>query len=279
LTLAIWHAVTSGGESVRSLSIKGANDPSLDDLGDGVKATGLVQDLHIIPGLWKIDGYTALVNRLKSSLQLEGGRNLFEFAYDWRRHNRIAARKLAQAAKGWLDRWRATSGASDAKLVLVAHSMGGFVSKYFLESMGGWKDTRALVTFGTQPRLAQRARGPRQRLLGSRSPAEARPDFDARDFHSGRRSARIQIPRGHPAAAGPGRRRHPGRAPGCGSRSREEIWRSGRRHGCNRRGADGKVVRSGAPCLSGLHGAMASGFENMISGGEVVVFAPPKSGF
>jgi hypothetical protein len=158
-TVAIWQAVTSGGESIRSLSIKGADDPSLDDLGDGVKATGLVQDLHIIPGLWKIDGYTALVNRLKSSLQLEGGRNLFEFAYDWRRDNRVAARKLAQAAKGWLDRWRTTSGASDAKLVLVAHSMGGLVSQYFLEVMGGWKDTRALVTFGTPYRGSLNALG------------------------------------------------------------------------------------------------------------------------
>ena len=124
-----------------------------------MKATGLVQDLHIIPGLWKIDGYTALVNRLKSSLQLEGGRNLFEFAYDWRRDNRVAARKLAQAAKGWLDRWRTTSGASDAKLVLVAHSMGGLVSQYFLEVMGGWKDTRALVTFGTPYRGSLNALG------------------------------------------------------------------------------------------------------------------------
>lgn len=158
-TAAIWQAVTSGGESIRSLSIKGADDPSLEGLGDGVKATGLVQDLHIIPGLWKIDGYTALVKRLKSSLQLEDGRNLFEFAYDWRRDNRVAARKLAQAAKGWLDRWRTTSGASDAKLVLVAHSMGGLVSQYFLEVMGGWKDTRALVTFGTPYRGSLNALG------------------------------------------------------------------------------------------------------------------------
>ena len=158
-TAAIWKVVTSGGDSIRSLAIKGVDDPSLDDLGDGVKATGLVQNLHIIPGLWKIDGYTGLVNRLQSSLQLEPGRNLFEFAYDWRRDNRVAARKLAQAAKGWLDRWRTASGASDAKLVLVAHSMGGLVSQYFLDVMGGWRDTRALVTFGTPYRGSLNALG------------------------------------------------------------------------------------------------------------------------
>jgi Lecithin:cholesterol acyltransferase len=158
-TAAIWQAVTSGGDSIRSLAIKAVDDPSLDDLGDGVQATGLIQDLHIIPGLWKIDGYTSLVNRLKSSLQLESGRNLFEFAYDWRRDNRASARKLAQATKGWLAAWRAASGASDAKLVLVAHSMGGLVSQYFLEVMGGWRDARALVTFGTPYRGSLNALG------------------------------------------------------------------------------------------------------------------------
>ncbi len=119
----------------------------------------LVQDLHIIPGLWKIDGYTAIVARLKESLELEAGKNLFEFPYDWRRDNRVAARKLARSAKTWLDNWRQSSGASDAKLVLVAHSMGGLVSQYFLEVLGGWKDARALVSFGTPYRGSLNALG------------------------------------------------------------------------------------------------------------------------
>jgi hypothetical protein len=33
--------------------------------------------------------------------------------------------------------------------VLVGHSMGGVVSRYFLECLDGWRSTRALVTFGT----------------------------------------------------------------------------------------------------------------------------------
>ena len=158
-TGAIWRAVTSGGDSIRDLAIKGVDDPSLDDLGDGVTATRLVQNLHILPGLWKIDGYTGLMARLKASLELEAGRNLFEFPYDWRRDNRVAARKLARAAKAWLDRWRQDSGAADAKLVFVAHSMGGLVSQYFLEVMGGWKDARALISFGTPYRGSLNALG------------------------------------------------------------------------------------------------------------------------
>jgi pimeloyl-ACP methyl ester carboxylesterase len=36
-----------------------------------------------------------------------------------------------------------------AKLILVGHSMGGLISRYFLECLEGWRDTRMLVTFGT----------------------------------------------------------------------------------------------------------------------------------
>ncbi len=75
--------------------------------------------------------------------------NLFEFPYDWRRDNRVAARRLQRQGREWLDAWRASSGASDAKLVLVGHSMGGLISRYFLECLDGWRDTRTLVTFGT----------------------------------------------------------------------------------------------------------------------------------
>jgi hypothetical protein len=52
----------------------------------------------------------------------------------------------------WLTRWRTSSGAADAKLVLVGHSMGGLVSRYFLECLGGWQHTRTLITLGTPHR-------------------------------------------------------------------------------------------------------------------------------
>ena len=52
----------------------------------------------------------------------------------------------------WLTRWRTSSGAADAKLVLVGHSMGGLISRYFLECLGGWQHTRTLITLGTPHR-------------------------------------------------------------------------------------------------------------------------------
>ena len=156
---AIWRAVSSGGDSINALALTAADDPAIDDLGDGVTATRLVQDVHIIPGLWKIDGYSGMTARLQSDLGLELGKNLFEFPYDWRRDNRVAARRLQRLSQAWLGSWRKDSGNDNAKLILVGHSMGGLVSRYFLEVLGGWKDARALITFGTPYRGSLNALG------------------------------------------------------------------------------------------------------------------------
>jgi hypothetical protein len=37
----------------------------------------------------------------------------------------------------------------DAKVILLAHSMGGLISRYYLEVLEGWPDCKALFTFGT----------------------------------------------------------------------------------------------------------------------------------
>jgi pimeloyl-ACP methyl ester carboxylesterase len=145
---ALLGAALSGGERLRPLVLR--EDPAdRDDLGDGVVATRLFPDVHVIPGLWKIDGYSGLASALVRGLGLVPGRNYFELPYDWRRDIRVCARLLARRAHEWLTRWRRTSGSDQARLVLVAHSMGGLVARAFLELHDGWRTTRALVTFGT----------------------------------------------------------------------------------------------------------------------------------
>ncbi|MCG6928503.1 MAG: hypothetical protein LJF30_24745 [Acidobacteria bacterium] len=128
-----------------------------DDLDDGVVAARLFPDVHLIPGLWKIDGYSTLSDTLCRSLGLVPGQSFFEFPYDWRRDVRVAARLLARRAHGWLTRWRRRSGNDEARLVLVAHSLGGLVARAFLELHDGWRSTRALVAFGTPFRGAPSA--------------------------------------------------------------------------------------------------------------------------
>lgn len=146
---AALRAVLTLGGSIRSLALDG-DDPALDDLGDGIRATALLPDLHVLPGLgWKIDGYGVLRRRLAERFELEAGANYLEFPYDWRRDIRVAARQLARAATTQLRSWRERSGNPDARLILIGHSMGGLVARVFLEQHEGWKLTRRLVSFGT----------------------------------------------------------------------------------------------------------------------------------
>ena len=155
---SVWRALVSLGHSIGDLALT-EDPPEVDDLGDGVTAPRVMPDVHLIPGLWKIDGYGKVSERIRESLGVTPGKNFFEFPYDWRRDNRVAARKLARDSHDWLNAWRESSGNDDAKLVLIGHSMGGLVSRYFLECLDGWKDTRLLVTFGTPYRGSVNALG------------------------------------------------------------------------------------------------------------------------
>ena len=143
---AVLRGLFSGGQTVEDLRLDD-DPPDVDDLGDGVEATHLVGDVHLFPKLWRIDGYTKVARRLQQRLRLQPGETYFELPYDWRRDNRVAARKLERQTADWLRQRRQTY--PDAKAVFVAHSMGGLICRYFIEVLGGAKDTRALVTFGT----------------------------------------------------------------------------------------------------------------------------------
>jgi hypothetical protein len=144
---AVLNALRSLGRSMRDLTLE--DDPvDVDDV-DGITATSVIRDVHLIPGIWKIDGYTKLVRHIEQHFDVKPGENLFEFAYDWRRDNGVASRQLATKAKGWLDAYRQKSGNANAKLIVIGHSMGGLVARHFIECREGWRDTKALVTIGT----------------------------------------------------------------------------------------------------------------------------------
>jgi hypothetical protein len=108
---AVLRGLMSRGGTVRGLKLD--DDPSdVDDLQDGVTVGGVVQDAHVIPGLWSIDGYTKAGRSICQSLGLTPGETYFEFAYDWRRDNRVAARRLERESRRWLDAAR-QRGAAD----------------------------------------------------------------------------------------------------------------------------------------------------------------------
>lgn len=141
--------VFSRGSDLEALRLEG-DDPALDDLGDGVTAPEVILGVTLLPGLHKCDSYKRLLDFLDASGLVATG-SLVTFPYDWRRDNRVAARKLGREVEKGLQRLR-DLGVAQPRVVLIAHSMGGLVARYYLEALGGWRQCRALITFGTPHR-------------------------------------------------------------------------------------------------------------------------------
>lgn len=83
--------------------------------------------------------------------------DFIEFPYDWRLDNRINAAMLRDLVSDRLRRWREYSHNPDARVIFLAHSMGGLVARYYLEVLEGLRDCRALITFGTLYRVSLNA--------------------------------------------------------------------------------------------------------------------------
>ncbi len=120
-------------------------------------ATKLVACPWIFPRFGKTDGYDAIREMIASKfkVQLENDTtpgNYYDFPYDWRRDNRVAARALQTLVDRVLPAWRRHSNNSKAKVILIGHSMGGLVARHYTEVLGGWRECRALITLGTPHR-------------------------------------------------------------------------------------------------------------------------------
>jgi pimeloyl-ACP methyl ester carboxylesterase len=151
---AAWRALTTLGTSLDDLHLNG------DDPG-GIVATRVMPDAHLVPGLVKIDGYSKLARMITNAFDIVEGSahddrpaNFIQFPYDWRLDNRVNAQQLGAVLQHRLRLWREYSKIWDARVILVAHSMGGLLARYYLEVLEGWRDCRALITFGTPYRGA-----------------------------------------------------------------------------------------------------------------------------
>ena len=164
---AIWDFIKSKGKALDALKIN-QDDPEAEDLGDGIKVVRLIEDAQVIPGLFKVDGYTKITRMITENFSKvirgniyddpdDKAANLYHFPYDWRRDNRASAKILKKLLDKRLKCWREESGNKNAKVILLSHSMGGLVSRYYLEVLEGWKDCKALFTFGTPYRGSLKA--------------------------------------------------------------------------------------------------------------------------
>ncbi|WP_433193988.1 lipase/acyltransferase domain-containing protein [Nocardia sp. CA-107356] len=115
-------------------------------------------DTRIVPGrllrmpayapfLKGYEPYTDLIEDLAKVVQ--DPRAIGEFGYDWRRPVRLNAELLAVAIDEHLRRWRQLSGRPDAKVHLVAHSMGGLLCRALGLISGAMDNVGVTVTLGT----------------------------------------------------------------------------------------------------------------------------------
>jgi pimeloyl-ACP methyl ester carboxylesterase len=75
--------------------------------------------------------YGSLIDTLNGCGFREDNRTLYPFPYDWRRSNSCSAALLADRIDSVLAEWQ---GKGEFEISLVAHSMGGLVSRCYLES-------------------------------------------------------------------------------------------------------------------------------------------------
>lgn len=151
----LWRAARHRADLLETL----AGDDTLDDpeAPQPVWADRLIGLPVAVPGLATVTSYQTLRRRLAATFDLTIGdptgggppANYFEFAYDWRRDNRVSAHLLKRLIDRELPRWSGTLPDGTAKVILIGHSMGGLVAKYYLGALHGWQRSRALITYGT----------------------------------------------------------------------------------------------------------------------------------
>ncbi len=114
--------------------------------------------IHGIHGLMLGEGYQQISDTILRTFDVTLGdadserpANFFHLPYDWRRDNRAAAYRLKRLVDAQLPRWQQVSS-REARVILICHSMGGLVARYYLEALGGWEHCRVLFTFGTPHR-------------------------------------------------------------------------------------------------------------------------------
>jgi pimeloyl-ACP methyl ester carboxylesterase len=109
-----------------------------------LQVKGLVEDVVIVPNLYKQEQYSQLTDFLREGLGYKTNVDLLEFAYDWRKDLRLAARQLREQ----IDAWRASSADPHAKVIIMAHSMGCLVTRYYIDVLGGDAAVERVILMG-----------------------------------------------------------------------------------------------------------------------------------
>lgn len=151
-TIAAWLR----GAALDKMQALHVDDGERDGKVGRVRAKGFMTRPWWLPGVGGAEPYTELVDALRTRLAHPAA--LLEFAYDWRLSVEVNGRLLADAVEDHLREWRRhpeheaarlrRGAREDARVVLVAHSMGGLVCRSMVAELGT-RDIRTVVTLGT----------------------------------------------------------------------------------------------------------------------------------
>jgi len=104
----------------------------------GIEPRGILQEVVIVPNLIKMEQYSRLGDYLVQDLGYERGKDFFEFAYDWRQDIRQSARQLGKFVENL----------EFPSIILIGHSLGTLVSRYYVERLGGKDKVERLILMG-----------------------------------------------------------------------------------------------------------------------------------
>ena len=130
-----------------------------------LRPAGLIRSRALVPGWTVVCGYDRLMTALGElpGAMVDDGHpdrrvldaNVVAFPYDFRKSITEAAECLAADVTERLSALGARG--EPGRVIVIAHSMGGLVARYWMGPLGGWRVCRALITLGTPHRGAPKA--------------------------------------------------------------------------------------------------------------------------
>ena len=168
---SILKGVLGRGKAIKRLQLpEGIGD---DHPGDGVTATALMPDMHVVPGIWTVTiGYERMLSWFRESFDVveadprhpERVANFVQFPYDWRLSNRYNARGAAADGRTRAGTVPQPTG-KRGRQARVHQSLDGWARRALLRRCPRWSrgDRQGHHARHALPRCVERARLARQR--------------------------------------------------------------------------------------------------------------------
>lgn len=100
---------------------------------------GIVNQVVIVPNFIKLNQYNRLGDYFVDELSYQREVDFFEFPYDWRQDVRISAAQLGELVE---------SLPTDQPVIIIGHSLGTLVTRYYIDCLGGDKRAEKVILMG-----------------------------------------------------------------------------------------------------------------------------------